>query len=234
MRDLIGVHEDSWIPGLLVRLRRPSVGIVGAGVSPAHQSRSGLHRVSERSWGAQVPRTLPLPFPISWLPGLLVRLWRPSGGVVGAGVPPARQSRSGMHRVSERSWGAQVRRNAPAAVPDFLRAPAFWSAFGDPASSHRRGRSGGGFEGLRPRRWHAGGLPRRREPGAVAPPGGARYDIVRGASRRRVATPAQCQTRHARGRPLSRVTSRSPFRVEKAPGESADFVEETDCRIGLR
>jgi hypothetical protein len=38
MRDLIGVHEDSWSTGLLGRLRRPSVGGVGAGVSGLSQN----------------------------------------------------------------------------------------------------------------------------------------------------------------------------------------------------
>ena len=49
--------------------------IVGAGVSPAHQSRSGWDRVSERLWDVAggVPRYL-----ASRGPGLLIRLRRPS------------------------------------------------------------------------------------------------------------------------------------------------------------
>jgi len=61
------------------------------------------------------------------------------------------------------------------------------------------------IEGLRPRRWDAGGLLLSRESQAEAClPGEPGIGIVWGATRARVVDPAQCRGRHARGRPLSR------------------------------
>jgi len=51
----------------------------------------------------------------------------------------------------------------------------------------------------------------------IAPPGGARYDIVRGASLCRGAPPAQCQTPHPEGRPLHLFKGRPPFRCRVLP-----------------
>jgi len=51
--------------------------------------------------------------------------------IVGAGVPPARQTRVGRDRVSERSWGGPVGGRCRTWFPG---APAFWPAVGGPAS----------------------------------------------------------------------------------------------------
>jgi len=102
---------------------------------------------------------------------------------------------------ADKLWCASRPQGADARVSG---SPAFWSAFGCPASSHRRGRSGGRFGGLRPRRWDAGSLlPSRENRFGTFLPGeppltfiGSRMVAGRRMSEKR-------QGRHARGRLLS-------------------------------
>ncbi len=82
--------------------------------------------------------------------------------------------------------------------PAFRAAVTLWRPSG-PASHHRRGRSWvdcGGCD-------HADGTPAAcfvaGRSDFIARPGGARYDIVRGAPRSWSVAPAQCQTRHPDG-----------------------------------
>ncbi len=98
-----------------------------------------------------------------------------------------------------------------------LTAPAFRPAFGVPASPHRRGRVGGELEGLRPRRWDAGGLllGRSRRPQRSSRGSPVRHCAGRTACRR--VDPAQCRTRHPDGARISagpgRLRSRFPIRL---------------------
>ena len=184
----------------------------------------------------------------------------------------------------------RVFRRLPLSRTLILSIPAFWSAFGGPASSHRRGRSLDDSKaattpmGRRRPPSAPGGMLSSRLPGepgmtlcgagrvagerrrhnvkprtpmwrAVRVPGGG---IGRGSGCRHFDLEewADCGARVSRaggtsrvGRPqlhpagetpapqwgeaLYRMTSRSPFRVEEAPGDGSDVVEETDCRIGL-
>ena len=140
--------------------------------------------------------------------GLLVR-------IVGAGVPPAHQSRSGLDRVSVRQWDAPEcgRCSALPAVPE----P--WPS-GPPSATQRRTIgvvARGVRKGLRPRRWHAGGLHRfvdsrtgRRLP-EVAPLGVFRSADSPGASWSRK-TPRTA-------RPVGRHMSADPGVVPARPGE---------------
>jgi len=90
----------------------------------------------------------------------------------------------------------------PLSLSRILGSPAFWTAFGSPASPHRRGRVSGGFEGCDPADGPPAASFRAGRVAFIAPPEGARYDIVRGALRRREAPPAQCQTPHPEDRPF--------------------------------
>ena len=133
--------------------------------------------------------------------------------IVGAGFQPARQSRTGLDRVSERPWGAPVSWRC-SALPGVLDSrssspPAVWSACGGPATPEQRGHSGGGLKGLRPRCSRAGGLlldwsslTSSRYPWI------ARHGHCASATRCREVVPAQCHARHV---PLSAVSRVSWF-----------------------
>ncbi len=117
----------------------------------------------------------------------------------------------------------------------FPVAPAFWSAFGGPASSHRRGRSGGEIEGLRPRRWDAGGLllsrkrTASRSRGSPAAPLCAACRVAGRVYRHNgvPGTPREVRSSHV-------IRRGHRTRMQQPPGHGSDVVEETDCRIGLR
>jgi len=103
-----------------------------------------------------------------------------SSVIVGAGVPPAHQSRTGWIRVSERQWNAPVC-EAGSALPGFPE----HRPSGSPPATQRRtigAVARGMIEGLRPRRWHAGGLLRGRNSCTGRRlPGGAPLDVFRDA-----------------------------------------------------
>jgi len=96
--------------------------------------------------------------------------------------------------------------------------PAFWDPWTlwrpwVPASHHRRGRAWVDWEGCD----HADGTPAAfhfaGRTDFIAPPGGARYDIVRSVKRCREVAPAQCQTRHPEGAGSSARRGRPRFRI---------------------
>jgi hypothetical protein len=111
----------------------------------------------------------------------------PAGSAMGE---PGSASRPG-------SWNVRDRDSSPAFWDD----GALWRPI-VPASPHRRGRSLVDWEGCD----HTDGTPAASHHSGrthlIAPPGGARYDIVRCATPRRVVVPAQCQTPHPEGGPF--------------------------------
>ena len=57
-------------------------------------------------------------------------------------------------------------------------------------------------------------------------------DIVLGATRRCEVPPAQCHARHTRWGAVSAFQWGSRFRVEEAPCDGSDVVEEVDGSLG--
>ena len=97
----------------------------------------------------------------------------------------------------------------------------------------------GRLRGLRPRRGHAGGLPRSRESQDEARlPREPGMDLVRSGTRRRIVPPAQSHARHPEGTGFSarlgryRVDS-SWFRIEQPPGHGSDIVEELEGVVSV-
>jgi hypothetical protein len=86
-----------------------------------------------------------------------------------------------------------------------------------PASSHRRGREGGRFGGCDPTDRTPAACLRAGRADFIVRPGRARLDIVRGASRRRGARPAQCQTPHPEGGSFPSPPVLTTFRFSVLP-----------------
>ncbi len=111
--------------------------------------------------------------------------------------------------------------------------PAFWAASGDPASPISVVARGEGLKVFDHADRASGGLLLSRENQAAArPPGLPPLTFFEARPFAGTRLREKRQGRHARGRPLSRVTSRSPFRVEKTPNHGSDVVEESEGCFG--
>ncbi len=194
-----GLRPRRWHAGGLPRSResRPRrasrgspVGICAGRTAPPG-GRSGTNADPAPRWGAVFRVSPSAPVPVFFQVGR--RLWGRASSlpvrVVEAGRAFPREcgvlGLVGSRVPDTLIPGLLGRRDALASRRPSV-APSAWSRVGE------RG-------GLRPRRWHAGGLPRSRESGPRRAPGGARSAFVLGGPLRREVVPAQMRTRHPGG-----------------------------------